>query len=103
LNLCGLPVISVGYGSVLDYLTPKNAHLVSYKGEVKLFKQNPWHHGNISEPDVDNMCNKLRYVIEHIDEEKKKALKNSIKIRQEFSWKRIADKIFEELVNLSWN
>ena len=91
---CGLPVISSAYGSVLDYLNSHNSILVSPVGKTKLFDKNPYHHGNVCQPDTQHLADALGRCIENLDEEKEKALKASIRIRAKFNWYSIGKRIF---------
>jgi len=46
-------------------------------------------------PDLESLKKQMRYAFEHREELRKKALKNSEKIRQEYSWEKTASKILE--------
>lgn len=90
---CGIPVISSAYGPVLDYLNEKNSLLAPVKRKTKLLPGNIYQTGEVAEPNIGALAGLLRYCIDNLDKEKKKAVKASYLIREKFNWDRIGKKI----------
>ena len=92
---CGLPVITTGFGAPNETLRDKKGkpfpgvHFTDYK-EVNaespyVFMENKkW-----AEPNMIQFSKQMRYVFEHSQEEKKKALATSKIIRKQFSWQNV--------------
>jgi glycosyltransferase involved in cell wall biosynthesis len=103
---CGKPVITTGYGSVLDYCNPQNSYLIAHQmTPLVTDKQgNPdllflrW-----SEPTLSDLKRVMRWVYEHREEASQVGLRAAEQIRLSYTWKTTAQHFVEWLLNLPEN
>ncbi|MCX8093787.1 MAG: glycosyltransferase family 4 protein [Candidatus Goldbacteria bacterium] len=66
---CGLPVIATGWGGHCDFLNENNSLLINYQlvdaGEIQY--DNKDGKGLMAEPDIDDLCDKMKFAINNID------------------------------------
>lgn len=84
--MCGLPVITVGYGGQMEFCHPGNSYLVDYD----LRDGYAW---------VRHMELRIamRHVFDHYDEATGKAMSGRQQILQQCNWDRVTDRILAEL------
>lgn len=87
---CGLPVVSTGWGCILDYCNIHNSYLANVVGEFRLFSKNHLQNGSIAEPDEKHLRELLSFTIKNLKNCKEKALKTSKVIRRKYSWENSA-------------
>lgn len=89
---CGLPVIATGWGGHCDFLNEKNSLLIKYKlvkaGDIQYDNKNG--NGLMAEPDADDLCDKLLYAKNNINELREKIKNISLK---DFHWDEIVKKM----------
>jgi len=93
---CGIPTICSNYGAQLEF-AKDISHLVDIKGmkdaqQIYHLSECP---GQFAEPDFEHLQHVMRDVYENYDVYKDKALRDSYKIRSDFSWKKAAKKAYE--------
>jgi hypothetical protein len=106
---CGLPVITTGYSSQLDFLAPKGkplpgVKLLDYK--IKKFdgKDSVYYWGfNWAIPDVNQLRAYMREVYENYKEYKAQAMESSEYIRREWTWEKAAEKVIIRLEDIYKN
>lgn len=91
----GLPVLAPNYGAVLDYLTEQNATLIEGHLERRFFRARNDHSGLEFRCDVRDAIDKLKTVLLELDEHKHRSRTEGEKIRQQYTWDRIADLIID--------
>jgi hypothetical protein len=103
---CGIPVITTNWGALQETLLAENGepypgcHLLRYQ---KGATETPYMYlqGNFwAEPSVPHLMETMRYVYEHKDEEKQKALETSKIIRAKYDWAEVTRPIKERLVEI---
>ena len=100
-GLAGNPVIATGWGGNTDFMSEDDSFLVKYMetfvGGMSTF--NPWYLGTQkwAEPDLVHASELMRYVFENKEEAAARGKKISDKIKNEFSWEKIADIIIKRL------
>lgn len=91
----GLPVVTTGWGSVLDFANVHNSYLVSPKGLVKVFPSGLLGHvGMGADPDVGHAIELTDWVIGNLDYSKKRARRQ----KGEFvarSWDKVVDEFLK--------
>ena len=100
---CGTPSICSNWGAQLQF-AKDYAHLVdiiderpAVEGEETFNYKAP---GNYCEPDFDHLGKVMRDVYENYTEYKEKAIHDSVLLRNEFQWKRVANKSLDVMQNL---
>ena len=100
---CGTPSICSNWGAQLQF-AKDYAHLVdiiderpAVEGEETFNYKAP---GNYCEPDFDHLGKVMRDVYENNTEYKEKAIHDSVLLRNEFQWKRVANKSLDVMQNL---
>jgi len=103
---CGKPVITTGYGSVLDYCHQENSYLIDYQMTPMVIDKQ----GNMdliflrwSEPNKDTLKHQMRYVYENRQEARKVGLSAAEQIRSNHTWNKTAQKFVEFLLKASSN
>jgi glycosyltransferase involved in cell wall biosynthesis len=84
--MCGLPVITVGYGGQLEFCHPDNSYLVDYD----LSGGNAW----VKHMDLRAV---MRHVFDHYEEATAKAMVGREQILQQCNWDRVTGRILAEL------
>lgn len=92
---CGLPIISTGWGCVLDYVNIHNSLLAPVTKLARLFSEDNFHSGFGAELDYKDFVYLLDYALLHFKECKEKALAVSEEIRKKYTWEN-AMKLFIE-------
>ena len=105
----GLPIITTGYSSQLDFLAPKGKPLPGVKFldyKLKKFdgRDSVYYWGfNWAVPSVDQLRKSMREVYENYEKYKKEAMKSSEYIRREWTWEKAAGKVIERLEDIYKN
>jgi len=103
---CGIPVITTNWGALQETLLDENGkpyagcHLLRYQ---KSQTDTPYMYlqGNYwAEPSVPHLMETMRYVYEHKEEEKQKALETSRIIRAKYNWAEVTKPIKERLAEI---
>jgi hypothetical protein len=103
---CGLPVITTGWGALNETLRDNKGEPfpgVHFIRSQKVPTDTPYIYlqGNYwAEPSIPHLQELMRYVYEHKDEEKKKALQSSEVIRKVFDWEEVTKPIKERLTKI---
>lgn len=84
--MCGLPVITVGFGGQMEFCSPENSYLVDYT-EIDGYA---W-------IKVEALCTTMRYVYDHYEEATAKAMVGRQTILANGNWDRITERILAEL------
>lgn len=106
---CGLPVITTGYSSQLDFLAPQGKPLPGVKFldyKIKKFdgRDSVYYWGfNWAVPGVNQLRRYMREVYENYKEYKKQAMESSEYIRREWTWEKAAEKVIERLEDIYQN
>lgn len=103
---CGKPVITTGYGSVLDYCNQENSYLIDHQVTPMVMDKQ----GNMdliflrwSEPDKGTLKHRMRYVYENRQEARQVGLSAAEQIRSNHTWNKTAQKFVKFLLNTSSN
>lgn len=98
---CGTPSIFSQCSAQLEF-TDGKAHPVRIKHEVK---NNDFEceAGNYYEPDWDHLSETYRYVYENYEECKKKAMMESVEIREKYNWENVGKIGYETLKTFLYN
>ena len=103
---CGLPVITTGWGALNETLRNEKGdplagvHFIRSQ-KVPTDTNYIWLQGNYwAEPSIPHLQETMRYVYDHKDEEKKKALQSSEVIRAKFDWEEITKPMKERLTKI---
>jgi len=103
-GLAGKPVISTGAGGQLEYLTEDNSFLVPYMWEYVggMGSFNNWYWGNQqwARPSTVEAAKAMRYVYDNREEAAVRAQKLQARIKNEFSWDRVAKQMLDRLKEL---
>jgi len=91
----GLVTLVPDAGCFLDYAD--RAVRIKIARSVKVFSDNPIHVGYGHEVDIDDFYNKLCDVIENLDEYRVRAISHARVIREEYSWDKIGNRLFNIL------
>lgn len=84
---CGLPLITTGWGCVLEYCNIQNALLAPVTKLSPLFSNNNnLHSGYGAEPDPQDFIWLTDYALSHLKECKERALIISEEIRKKYTW-----------------
>jgi glycosyltransferase involved in cell wall biosynthesis len=98
---CGKPVITTALGPSKDFCSEKTAYLVSAREEYVLDDPPPLGPlvGRFTcfEPDFADLVRALRHVYEHRDEAAQRGRLAAKRVRQEFSWPRVAGQYAERI------
>ncbi len=106
---CGVPVITTGYGAPNEILRDDKekelpgVHLLRFQ---KALSETPYVYlqGNYwAEPSIPHLQERMRYVFEHREQEKKNALKTSELIRSKFEWSEVVKPIITRLQDIYKN
>lgn len=97
---CGTPSIYSNWGAQLEFakgfgLPVKTLH------EVPASNQEPQFVGNYIEPDYDDLSKVMRDAYENYSFHRGRAIKDSKKLREDFSWDVIAEKASERLTKIN--
>ena len=97
---CGTPSIYSNWGAQLEFakgfgLPVKTLH------EVPASNQEPQFVGNYIEPDYDDLSKVMRDAYENYSFHRGRAIKDSKKLREDFSWNVIAEKASERLTKIN--
>ena len=101
---CGIPTIVADWGATLEF-ADGYAHKVNikdFKKPVNVFMQGNDVPGLICEPDYDHLRQVMREVYTNYEQHKIKALEDSVKVRERFTWEnaaKIAMDIIDEMDN----
>ena len=101
---CGVPALYSDWGAQLEFSAGRGIP-VKIVGEVPAGVENseswdPTTPGNFAEPDFSDLREKLRLVYSDFETHKKKALLDSGKIRNEFTWENAANIAYRHLSEL---
>jgi len=105
----GLPIITTGYSSQLDFLAPKGKPLPGVKFldyKLKEFdgRDSVYYWGfNWAVPSVDQLRKYMREVYENYEKYKKEAMESSEYIRREWTWEKAAEKVIMRLEDIYKN
>ena len=91
----GVPCVATDYGSWLDYENPR--FLVKRGRKVQPLPGNHIHVGYGYAVDVDSAVAKINEILDNYDEYKLIAEDHRLKLREEFTWDKIAQKIVKML------
>jgi glycosyltransferase involved in cell wall biosynthesis len=97
---CGDPIIVTGFGGVTEYANKDNSYLVDYSlTPVTHMPWSPWYKINQrwASPNVCHGAELMKRVFNNQEEAKGKGRKLGEFIKNEFSWKKIGQKIVEEI------
>jgi FkbM family methyltransferase len=97
---CGTPSIYSNWGAQLQFANGKGIP-VSVLDEVPATKQDPNFVGNYIEPDFQDLSYKMKLVYETHDLYKKRSIKESQEIHEEFNWGKIASQVSEHLLKIN--
>lgn len=106
---CGVPVITTGYGAPFEILKDDKGvpypgvHFIDYKETIALDKYVYMEGKKWAEPNMVQLCEKMRYVFNNKREEKAKALETSKIIREKFSWQEVTKAIKVRLEDIYKN
>lgn len=93
---CRIPVIATNWGAQRDFLNDKIAYLLNVKKLVPAVTRSPYYKNlKWAEPDFEHLRYLLRYVYENREEAKRKAVKASDFIINNYSW----DIVIQKMVN----
>lgn len=97
-HACGKPVITTGYGGVLDFVNDENGWLIDYDLENIPLQYLPYYKnyigGEWANPSVAHLRKLMRYVFEHPEEVKEKG-KKAVESAQRFSMDIVGQKAKE--------
>lgn len=97
-HACGKPVITTGYGGVLDFVDDTNGWLIDYDLKEIPLQYLPYYKnyigGQWADPSIDHLRRLMRYVFEHPEEVKEKG-KKALEKAQLFSMNVIGKKAKE--------
>lgn len=106
---CGLPIITTGYGAPFEMLRALDnepypgVHFVDYR---EVYSTDPYVYmegKKWAEPNMIQFAQKMRYVFEHRQEEKAKALETSKIIRTRFAWDEVVKPMVGRLQDIYEN
>ena len=106
---CGLPIITTGYSSQMDFLAPKGrplpgVKLLDYKLKKFDGRDSVYYWGfNWAIPDVNQLRQYMREMYENFKDYKKQAMESSEYIRQEWTWEKAAGRVAERLEEIYKN
>jgi len=103
---CGTPSIYSNCSGQLEFAEGKGIPVkISHELAVSASTYNHFNEnvGNYYEPDFGDLSIKMRQVYQNYTEYKEKALKESIQIRQDFSWERVGQIGYNTVVNFMKN
>ncbi len=103
---CGIPAIATNWSAQCDFMNEENSYLIKVKKLIPAITKSPYYKDlNWAEPDYEHLKYLLRYVYEHREEAKQKAIKASNMIIEKYSWDNIVKimidrikKIYEEIL-----
>lgn len=106
---CGLPVITTGWGAPNEALRDDKGealpgvHFIRHQKTISetsyvYLQGNFW-----AEPSIPHLQELMRYVFDHREDEKKKALETSKIIREKFDWSNVVKPIKERLTDIYQN
>ncbi len=102
---CKLPVITTGYGGVLDFLTPEIAYLIKHKIVPANKETQYWHYhknATMAEPDLQHLKMLMRHVYtSHADAYEKAQL--AYKSVAKFTWENAAKQILRIALGEPWS
>lgn len=91
---CGIPVIATNWSAQCDFLNDGNAYLLNVKKLVPAITKSPYYKNlNWAEPDYEHLRYLLKYVYENREEAKKKAMRASDFIINNYSWDTVIQKM----------
>jgi glycosyltransferase involved in cell wall biosynthesis len=99
----GNPIIVTGFGGTTEYAKPDNSYLVDYNlTPVFGIPWSPWYRGDQlwAEPAVKHGSNLMKNVFENQEGAIARGKKLQESIKENFSWKRIGERIIENLESL---
>jgi glycosyltransferase involved in cell wall biosynthesis len=99
----GNPIIVTGFGGATEYAKPDNSYLVDYNlTPVFGMPWSPWYRGDQlwAEPAVKHGSNLMKNVFENQEGAIARGKKLQESIKENFSWKRIGERIIENLESL---
>jgi glycosyltransferase involved in cell wall biosynthesis len=92
---CGTPVIATSWGGHCDFLNEKNSLLIKHKlvKAEQIQYDNETGNGLMAEPDRDDLCDKILYMKNNLEKERKKIENFDI---EKYYW----DNIAKEMLNI---
>jgi glycosyltransferase involved in cell wall biosynthesis len=96
---CGLPVIVTAGGATDDFCTRRDTTSIPSKPrrftsrDVQYVGGTGW----VLEPQVEALIKVLRHVYENQDEAMEKAVKALARVRSEYPWERVAERVLERM------
>ena len=96
----GTPVVVTGETGNMDFCSSNNALLVSVKGERWTKLMPPYDRAKWFEPDVKSLREQMRKAYEKHSTYKRRAVREAEKIRKNWSWSVVVDKIEERIKEL---
>ncbi len=90
----GLPVATSDWPTIQEY-TEGHAVTINSRGMVKPLPNDPIHIGYGVDPDPEDAYLKLEYMIENLEELKKKAMTYAPLVRSKYSWSNSAKRIVQ--------
>lgn len=91
----GIPTIIPNHGCFLDLID--YAFPIEIENPVKIFKDNPIHVGNGFTPSWRDLAKKIKWAIRRLDAHKQKAIQNAEKIRANYQWDKICERLLQIL------
>jgi glycosyltransferase involved in cell wall biosynthesis len=85
----GIPVVTTGWGCVLDYCDNSNSYLINVDNFVKVFSGGV-HCGLGANPDKYDAYNKLKYVIDNYDYCLNRSIELRQKVLEKYTWENTA-------------
>ena len=99
----GTPIIVTGFGGVTEYAKQDNSYLVGYSlAPVFGMPFSPWYRGDQlwAEPNIKHAVDLMRNVYENKTDAKRRGLVLRQHITDNFSWKKIGQKLIKELKDI---
>jgi len=97
----GLPVITTGFGGVMDYVSPRTAYLIRPAKTIKVFPRRATaariHTGWGVEPDLKHATELTRYVLDNLEYCKKRARSQAPQFQRQ-TWDKVVDRMLDVVV-----
>ena len=91
---CGLPVISTGWGAQADFLHAGIGYPLRIRGMAPAVMRSPYYAGSQwVEPDIDQLCDMMRYVYEHPDAARTLGAAAAAEVHTRWTWRHAVERM----------